>query len=245
MNHPCVKGFGIDVEWLNAQDYSEGQHVTDSMAQHWEQSVKSINSDYTLFLKHYSKNWMPSVYRGEILFVDDSQDFPSLNSMVSEFFDWGTFFSSNKVAFQYGYPIDDPWWSQYADPMLTIGNALKGDIENCYGLFWVDFTICDVFPVNTNITEYSDKNEPFIIYSINPNPFRTSVTIELELLMDINLYVKIFNIKGEKIKVIEDDINHKGKYNITVSSENMKQGTYYCIISAGNYEKKIELSVIK
>lgn len=74
-HHVSVIGFGIDVEWYYRNISPEGRMLTDTEAQQWEQRVKSIDSGYTLFLKHYNVSWMPPSYRGSILFIDDSQHF--------------------------------------------------------------------------------------------------------------------------------------------------------------------------
>ncbi|MFQ5583686.1 MAG: hypothetical protein ACE5GL_04560, partial [Calditrichia bacterium] len=149
-HHPSVAGFGVDVEWYGVPQHSGGKKLDDQTPQHWEQKVKAVNPEYTLFLKHYSKSWMPPNYRGNIIFVDDSQDFTfsaePFNAMISEFSAWGTKFYPNKVAFQYGYPKDRSWWSQLNDPPGDIGKALIKNIPNCSGLFWVDFTVTEVFP---------------------------------------------------------------------------------------------------
>ena len=172
-HHPCVAGIGIDVEWLNAKTFSGGRKLTDSAeVGRWERKVKSFNPSYTLFLKHYSQSWMPSVYRGEILFVDDSQQFTGgLTQMVNEFKSWGAKFAPNKVAFQFGYPKDSTWWQQYPDPFSSIGSALVAGIPNAAGLFWVDFTIVKLFPV-TSIPEIgSHAGLKFTLEQNYPNPF--------------------------------------------------------------------------
>jgi len=109
--HKCIAGFGIDIEWYLANEYKYGKQITDIEAERWEKLVKSYNSSYTLFLKHFSSSWLPPNYRGNIIFVDDSQEFNSLSSMVNEFKLWGKKFNPNDVWFQYGYTADKKWWS--------------------------------------------------------------------------------------------------------------------------------------
>ncbi len=152
-HHPCVVGFGVDVEWYLTNQYSGGKKVSDEEAKRWEAKVKKVNPDYTLFLKHYSASWMPPTYRGDIIFVDDSQNYTGysrpLDAIVNEFYDWGQRFAPAKVAFQYGYPNDQSWWQNLSDPPGDIGRRLIEVIPNCYGLFWVDFTVTEVFPIST------------------------------------------------------------------------------------------------
>lgn len=145
-HHPSVVGFGVDVEWYKSTSGPEGQPVTDEEAKHWVAAVSKHNPDYQLFLKHWDIKWMPPNERDGIFFVDDSQQFESFDQMVNEFVEWGQAFAPSPVGFQYGYPADKTWWQNMGDPSKDIGQALLDNIPNTKGLFWVDFTVLDVFP---------------------------------------------------------------------------------------------------
>lgn len=226
-HHQCVIGFGVDVEW-----YRNNISVTDSAAERWETKVRSIDSNYTLFLKHYGKNWMPPQYRGKILFVDDSQEFISLNSMVNEFKSWGAKFAPNRSAYQFGYKIDSTWWKQYADPTKTIGDALRSNIPSCSGVFWVDFTVTKVFPYTS--TKYEEPIPSASLLSQNyPNPFNPTTTIQYELSKQSSVTITIYNNLGQYIaELINKDENpgwHEVVWNADVAS-----GIYYYRIHAIN-----------
>ncbi len=145
-HHPSVVGFGIDVEWYKSTGGPEGRPVTDAEAKRWVAAIRRHNPEYRLFLKHWERAWMPPHERDGIFFVDDSQQFASLNGMVDEFIYWGKAFAPAPVGFQYGYPDDKVWWKGLQDPPRDIGQALLDKIPNTQGLFWVDFTVLDVFP---------------------------------------------------------------------------------------------------
>lgn len=145
-HHPSVAGFGIDVEWYHSTGAPEGQPVTDEEASRWVKAVRLHNPDYWLFLKHWKSEWLPPTEREGIFFVDDSQQFDSFDHMLAEFTAWGQHFAPSPVGFQYGYPADKPWWSALADPPADIGRALLAGVPNTRGLFWVDFTVQELFP---------------------------------------------------------------------------------------------------
>jgi hypothetical protein len=145
-HHPSVIGLGIDVEWYRSTDPDEGQAVTDAEATAWLHAVRKHGAHYRLFLKHWEAEKMPPTVREGLLFVDDSQILPSLEAMVAEFAEWGRAFAPAPVAFQYGYPSDQPWWSKLEDPPREIGRAILDKVPNAQGLYWVDFTALDVFP---------------------------------------------------------------------------------------------------
>lgn len=145
-HHPCVIGFGVDVEWYKSGGAPEGTPVSDEEAKAWVKAVQAHHPDYLLFLKHWDYHWLPPTVRDGIVFVDDSQHFQSLDDLVAEFTAWGEHFAPAPVAFQYGYPADKPWWRNLSDPPGDIGRAILEKVPNTSGLFWVDFTVLEVFP---------------------------------------------------------------------------------------------------
>ena len=145
-HHPCVIGVGVDVEWYQSYKSPEGKPVTDEEARAWVAAARSHGEQYRVFLKHWEQDWMPSTERDGLVFIDDSQILPSLEAMVAEFQAWGEDFAPAPVGFQYGYLSDKPWWQELADPPAEIGNAILSVVPNAEGLYWVDFTVFDVFP---------------------------------------------------------------------------------------------------
>ena len=145
-HHPSVVGLGIDVEWFESTEKPEGRAVTDGEASAWLAAVRTHDSNYMLFLKHWEISKMPPTLRDGLLFVDDSQILPSLGAMVDEFAEWGRAFAPAPVAFQYGYESDRPWWSKLDDPPGDIGRAILARVPNAEGLYWVDFTVIELFP---------------------------------------------------------------------------------------------------
>jgi Secretion system C-terminal sorting domain len=244
--HSCVRGFGIDVEWFYAATNSGGRKLTDSMAQRWEQKVKSIDSTYTLFLKHYAQSWMPPSYRGAILFVDDSQEFTSgLPQMVSEFKSWGSKFAPNKVAFQFGYPIDSTWWRQYADPPKAIGDALLANVPNTYGLFWVDFTVVRVFPVLPVREAAPVLPDELSLEQNYPNPFNPATDLRFTIAELRFVTLKIYDVLGRETSILVSEKLKPGSYSVKWNAGNLPSGAYLCRLQVDNMAKVIKLVLVK
>lgn len=144
--HPSVIGVGVDVEWFHSDGTPGGRAVTDDEAAAWLAAARSYNPAYRLFLKHWEIEKMPPTLRDGLVFVDDSQQFESLDQMVEEFAAWGQSFAPAPVAFQYGYPADQTWWGELPDPPGDLGRAILDHVPNTQALFWVDFTVLQVFP---------------------------------------------------------------------------------------------------
>jgi len=149
-HHPSVIGFGVDVEWhKESEKPGWGIPVDDEMAREWEARVKSHNPNYRLFLKHWDLNWMPKIYRGDIVFIDDGQEVESLEDLLDAFENrWADHFYPSPVFFQVGYNSDKPWWQNLDDPPLTIGRAIAQRVRQNCGIIWVDFSLRDVFKLS-------------------------------------------------------------------------------------------------
>ena len=176
--HPCVVGFGVDVEWHREADRPEwGVPVDDAMGRQWEEWVKSHNASYRLFIKHWDQRWLCPTYRGDIVFVDDSQIVESADVLVKEFEAWGKFFHPNPVMFQIGYPSDRPWWSKMPTPPKSLGEAIAARIAQPCGIIWVDFTLRETLPLDPFLPE------PVLGVKIyeHPGPFEPLVTAWREL----------------------------------------------------------------
>jgi hypothetical protein len=144
-SHPSVIGFGVDAEWYQESSHDAGAAVTDAEAAAWRARVQSHDPSYTLFLKHWLIDHMPPTERAGLVFIDDSQSVASMDALVDEFAIWGETFSPRPVGFQLGYPSDRGWWSGLGDPPGDLGRALLDRVPNTVGVFWVDFTIREVF----------------------------------------------------------------------------------------------------
>ena len=145
-HHPCVIGFGLDVEWYKSTIGPLGEPITDEEATLWVETVRAKDPSYGLFLKHWEIEWMPPNYREGIFFINDHQNFDSLEAMIENFCAWAKHFDGYPVGYQFGYLSDAIWWRDSDDPAALIGNAILDEIPNTRALYWVDFTVMEVFP---------------------------------------------------------------------------------------------------
>ncbi len=149
-HHSSVVGFGVDIEWYKSPEGPLGVPITDEEAARWVTAVRKHNPDYRIFLKHWELEWTPPNERDGILFINDHQEFDSLEAMIENFSAWGEHFEGYPVGYQFGYLSDRVWWGDFDDPAGEIGNAILEQIPNTAALFWVDFTVMDVFPPEDN-----------------------------------------------------------------------------------------------
>lgn len=145
-HHSCIVGIGIDVEWNDCAEGSKGTPVTDEDALRWIGIAKQYNQKYKFMFRHWRVDVMPPTVRDDVMFVSNSQMFPNLGRMVSEFKKWGEAFHPAPIGFQIGYPKDQEWWGKFENPPKEMGDSLFAAIPNLNSLYWVDFSTQAVFP---------------------------------------------------------------------------------------------------
>jgi len=239
-HHPSVIGFGVDVEWYKTSTHNEGKAVTDEESEAWSARIKTYNGNYLLFTKHWLISKMPPTFRNDIVFVDDSQIFPDMASMIAEFEDWGKAFLPAKVAFQYGYNSDKKWWESLADPPKEIGDEILKRCPNTSDLYWVDFTAYDIWPEDFTPTSISNNNivtkpDVFSLHQNYPNPFNSETNISYTIVKKSNIIVTIFDVQGRLIKEVFSGYVEPGTYRIKLRLDEFSSGVYfYCLMSGEN-----------
>ena len=145
-HHPSVKGFGIDVEWHKTEGTNGyGVKLDEETAQAVLAAVREVDPSYTVFVKHWDSAWLPDPIDG-LIYVNDSQQFRSLEQMQEEFSSWAFAFEPCPVMFQIGYQADKRVWGKMENPAEELGKALQSECTygNVLGIIWVDFSLREV-----------------------------------------------------------------------------------------------------
>ncbi|MCF7912070.1 MAG: right-handed parallel beta-helix repeat-containing protein [Candidatus Cloacimonetes bacterium] len=106
---------------------------------------------------------------------------------------------------------------QYFDPDDTISDI---------GAFYFHHIVDDD---NHNIST------PPLSCNLFPNPFNPETTINFMLTEPGNVKLNIYNIKGQKVTELLDELKEPGKYSITWNAENLCSGLYFIKLSQGSY----------
>lgn len=244
-HHTCVAGFGIDVEWyqVDSTTPNESIRITDEDAGQWNNLIKSYKPEYRMFLKHWLTKMMPPTYRGDVIFISDSQGFDKLSILASEFGNWADYFKTSLVMFQIGYPSDYKWWKELEHPPKNISEAIAINVYNKsqeLGIIWMDFSLyyekIDSL-LFTPITAIEDNKDLF--NTINTNKLKiihgqnnSVIWIKYNLAEktdNANLY--IISTNGRVINSYILNYNTgKIRYNIADKAS----GVYYINLRAGN-----------
>ena len=69
-----------------------------------------------------------------------------------------------------------------------------------------------------------------VVLDVFPNPFTTSTTIAYELQQPATVQISIYNHLGERVALVAEKYQPKGKHQLTRSFENLPAGVYYCVL---------------
>ncbi len=255
-HHKCVIGFGVDVEWYktSSSNNNEGEAVTDDEAILWSNEIKTYNSNYLLFTKHWLISKMPPTFRNDIVFIDDSQIFDKMDDMINEFVDWANAFAPAKVGFQYGYDSDKKWWKNLSNPPKDIGNAILKRTTNTAGLYWVDFTAYDIWPEDFNPTSIKRVGKiipkRFLLKQNFPNPFNPTTTIKYiipNVAADFSqrITLKVYDILGKEVTTLVNKDQAAGTYTVHFNADGLQSGVYYYRLNTLQFSETKKLIVLK
>ncbi len=133
----------------------------------------------------------------------------------------------------YTYPEDSPESDDIETEII--------DLSQLWGILtpFTSFTGDGVDNYDEEIEENSVENYSIITLKGNyPNPFNPETHIRFEVKEDINdlIFVKIYNLKGQLIKVLKVVVNSKGDYSVIWDGKNEENKS----VSSGVYLYKIE-----
>jgi len=80
---------------------------------------------------------------------------------------------------------------------------------------------------------------------VYPNPFATTATIEYELEQHSTVQITVYNHLGERIELIFEKNQPKGKHQFTWHAENLPAGVYYCVLRTDNENKTTKMIKLK
>jgi len=93
----------------------------------------------------------------------------------------------------------------------------------------------------------SDTEIPreFKLYSNYPNPFNPVTNIKFDLLKDVQVSIKIYDIVGREVKTLVNEFKTAGRYSVTFSGFDFASGVYYYSIKAGEFEQVRKMILLK
>lgn len=121
---------------------------------------------------------------------------------------------------------------------LTDEEAAEYTIENIFATTTNPEFGYDWMPEKPLLTGLDDNligqiPESYNIKQNYPNPFNPSTTIQYQLPRESIVTVQIYNIIGQRIKTLVDEIQEAGYYKVNFNASSLASGIYFYHISAG------------
>jgi hypothetical protein len=100
------------------------------------------------------------------------------------------------------------------------------------------------FKANSNPKTIDDKDGDELFQSY-PNPFNLTSNIKFSISKTCFVRLKIFNIIGEEVKVLSDQVFSEGTYSINWNAENLPSGIYFCRLETGTKVQTQKMILLK
>ncbi len=114
-------------------------------------------------------------------------------------------------------------------PSFHMSEALVAAVID--GIAYGDLTVVTVQNIN-------DKNlNEYVLHQNYPNPFNPSTTITFSLLKSSRVNIKIFNILGEQISILVDELLSAGSYEYKWEAGDLPGGVYIYILHTRSYNE--------
>jgi hypothetical protein len=85
----------------------------------------------------------------------------------------------------------------------------------------------------------------FDLYNNYPNPFNPSTTIRFAVPEISNVKIEVYNLIGERITTLINEIKTAGYYEVQFNASNLASGIYFYRIQAGNFVESKKMILLK
>ena len=85
----------------------------------------------------------------------------------------------------------------------------------------------------------------FKLYQNYPNPFNPTTTIEYEIIHREQVRISVYNVLGEKISTLVDQIQESGKYRVRFDGSTLPSGVYYYAMKTNTYTSTNAMLLVK
>lgn len=100
----------------------------------------------------------------------------------------------------------------------------------------------------SGITSNEDKSAVVSNFELKqnyPNPFNPSTTISFSIPQQEKVTLKIYNVLGNVVSVLIDEVKSAGNYSISFDGSQLSSGVYFYKLEAGSYSSTKKLTLMK
>lgn len=85
----------------------------------------------------------------------------------------------------------------------------------------------------------------FSLFQNYPNPFNPATTIRYEIPKRSAVAVKVYNVLGELVRTLVDEVQQAGYYEVDFNGAGLASGVYFCRIEAGSFSQVKKMVLLK
>ena len=139
--------------------------------------------------------------------------------------------------------------SDITDTIRVIGEEMEITDFYEYDSRLVEFSWADV---TTDADEESEELMPglFHLHQNCPNPFNLATTISYDLSRRSHVTIEVFNLLGERVQTLVDEVKHSGSYTVywdgtSTNGQTVATGVYLYCFQAGSYVETQKMLLLK
>ncbi len=112
--------------------------------------------------------------------------------------------------------------------------------------------LCEAQFDDVQIFTQNDVEQPgsvlpssFVLNPAFPNPFNPKTTISYSVPATAQVNIRIFNIRGEQVRTLADNVHEAGQYALPFDAGELGSGVYFCEMQANSPQNKIQCYAVK
>jgi hypothetical protein len=140
-------------------------------------------------------------------------------------------------------------WNNQNNQWENISNPDVSTMDNTVMISQYQVSNFYIVTADNNITAILGKNvskiSSFSLSQNYPNPFNPSTTIEFSVKEKTEANLSIYNILGQKVSVLLNEVLSAGDHKVQFNASNMSSGVYFYKLTAGANSKMMKMIVLK
>jgi len=99
--------------------------------------------------------------------------------------------------------------------------------------------------ITNEVAVDEDEQAAFGVDQNSPNPFNPSTTIGFTLPESGNVSVDVFNVAGQKVDTLIDDIMSAGHHSVVWNASGYSNGVYFYTVKSGKFSETMKMTLLK
>ena len=134
-----------------------------------------------------------------------------------------------------GFQNTGEWYDYLSGDTINVTDV-NAPIPLAAGEFHVFTNVKLTVPdLSVDVQKVFGEHENTISATAAPVPFVSEVSISAELPLDDNLKISVYDVSGNLIKVLVNEFQNAGPYNIRWNGEALPEGVYFYKIEQGSF----------